>query len=86
MKRTLLGLAAGVALLLPALAATPSVSAAYTCPSGFHLYSNKPSSPYYYDNPYFWEVFGSKDANGNGAVCARGNGPNLKALVVVDDK
>ena len=86
MKRMFLRLAAAAALLVPAFGMAPAASAAYNCPSGFHLYSNDPNSPYYYHNDYFWSVFGSKDANGNGLVCTRGNGPNLKALVVIDDQ
>jgi hypothetical protein len=88
MKQFILGAAATSMLLASVLTGATSAAAYGRCSGGFYLHHNDPADPNY--NPYFWEVFGSKDANHNGAVCVRGSGPNPysdpKAITVIDDR
>lgn len=68
-------------LALPAMHGPTLARAEYQCPGGFVLVNlSDPST-----TATFVQVFGSKDANGNGYVCAR-FASGWRALTVVDDK
>jgi hypothetical protein len=88
MKQFILGAAATGMLLASVLTGATSVAADQRCSGGFYLHYDDPDDPYY--NAYFWQVFGSKDADGDRYVCVRGSGPNPysdpNAITVIDDR
>jgi hypothetical protein len=87
MKQFILGAAATSMLLASVLTGATSAAAYGRCSGGFYLHHNNLADP---SDDYFWEVFGSKDANNNNAVCVRGSGPNPEndpnAITVIDDR
>lgn len=80
MKRTLLGLAVGLALLV-----APGAVAGSSCPEGFHLHSIGDGDHEHGDHRHVGLSMEAVDQNGNGLICVKPITPDESIHVHIDD-